>query len=105
MVLAFCAHPWGTSISSSRFRLSLSISRKNGAGSVDGLVVANTTALRPESLQSAAEVVGEKGGLSGAPLKDASTALLRDLYRYSWAPICCIVIERSRHLISFGIVQ
>ena len=59
-------------------------SRKNGAvGSVDGLVVANTTALRPESLQSAGEVVGEKGGLSGAPLKDTSTALLRDLYRYS----------------------
>lgn len=52
-----------------------------GAGGVDGLVVANTTPRRPPSLRSPAALVGEKGGLSGAPLQDAATDLLRDLYR------------------------
>lgn len=48
---------------------------------MDGLVVANTTPRRPPSLRSPAALVGEKGGLSGAPLQDAATDLLRDLYR------------------------
>lgn len=48
---------------------------------MDGLVVANTSALRPPSLRSASALVGEKGGLSGAPLQGSATDLLRDLYR------------------------
>lgn len=44
------------------------------AHGVDGLIVANTTIARPETLRSAH--AGEAGGLSGAPLLAASTAML-----------------------------
>jgi len=44
----------------------------------DGLVVSNTTIARPTSLTGAAR--GQAGGLSGAPLFEPSTALLRDVY-------------------------
>jgi dihydroorotate dehydrogenase len=46
---------------------------------VDGVVVTNTSSLRPDSLQS--EHAGEPGGLSGAPIKDAALETLRDMYR------------------------
>lgn len=42
---------------------------------IDGLVVANTTIARPAGLRS--PHAGEQGGLSGAPLFEPSTALLR----------------------------
>jgi dihydroorotate dehydrogenase len=42
---------------------------------IDGLVVANTTLSRPESLRSARRA--ETGGLSGAPLRALSTDMLR----------------------------
>ncbi len=42
---------------------------------ISGLIVSNTTLARPDTLQS--KHAGEKGGLSGAPLLDPSTALLK----------------------------
>lgn len=45
----------------------------------DGLIVSNTTIARPSTLRSAARY--ETGGLSGAPLREASTAVLRDAAR------------------------
>jgi len=45
---------------------------------LDGLVVANTTVARPESLRGGRR--GEAGGLSGAPLFGPSTALLREFH-------------------------
>jgi len=47
--------------------------------SLDGLTVTNTTIERPESLKSVHRA--EVGGLSGAPLFEASTEVLRDMYR------------------------
>jgi len=41
----------------------------------NGLIVSNTTIARPETLRSAAR--GETGGLSGAPLMEPSTRMLR----------------------------
>jgi dihydroorotate dehydrogenase len=46
---------------------------------IDGLIVSNTTVARPASLRS--PVAHEPGGLSGAPLFEASTALLAEMYR------------------------
>lgn len=45
----------------------------------DGLIVSNTTITRPDSLQSVN--AGETGGLSGKPLFEPSTAVLRQFYR------------------------
>ncbi len=49
------------------------------ATGVDGVVATNTTISRPESLQSGH--ASEKGGLSGAPVFERSTEVLRALYR------------------------
>lgn len=46
---------------------------------IDGLIVSNTTIERPQSLKSALKEEG--GGLSGAPLMDPSTAMLRRIYQ------------------------
>ncbi|MSO99332.1 MAG: quinone-dependent dihydroorotate dehydrogenase [Rhodospirillaceae bacterium] len=48
------------------------------AEGMDGLVVSNTTVMRPASLKSTH--TAESGGLSGAPLFEASTQLLREVY-------------------------
>ncbi len=48
------------------------------AGSLDGLIVSNTTVARPSTLRSPR--AGETGGLSGAPLFESSTAMLRRMY-------------------------
>ncbi len=48
-------------------------------GGADGMIVGNTTVARPDTLRGAARHEG--GGLSGAPLRDASTAILRDTAR------------------------
>ena len=45
---------------------------------LDGLVVTNTTTSRPESLRS--PYAKETGGLSGAPLFDLSTRVLREVF-------------------------
>ncbi|MEZ5999054.1 MAG: quinone-dependent dihydroorotate dehydrogenase, partial [Hyphomonas sp.] len=52
----------------------VSVVRKEGAW-LAGLIVSNTTLSRPDTLQSAHK--GEGGGLSGAPLFDLSTDVLR----------------------------
>ncbi|MEL7028916.1 MAG: quinone-dependent dihydroorotate dehydrogenase [Pseudomonadota bacterium] len=49
-----------------------------GGGGVDGLVVSNTTISRPDGLGS--PHADEKGGLSGRPLFQPSTALLREFH-------------------------
>ena len=49
------------------------------AQGVAGLIVSNTTIARPDSLRSAHKV--EAGGLSGAPLFQRSTEVLRQVYR------------------------
>ena len=46
---------------------------------VDGLIVSNTTVARPDTLRS--RWAGEAGGLSGRPLRDASTRLVAWAYR------------------------
>ncbi|XP_029353378.1 dihydroorotate dehydrogenase (quinone), mitochondrial isoform X2 [Echeneis naucrates] len=45
---------------------------------VDGLMVTNTTVARPETLQD--QHKSEVGGLSGQPLKDLSTSIVREMY-------------------------
>jgi dihydroorotate dehydrogenase len=45
---------------------------------IDGMVVANTTLTR-DGLRSPATLTAEAGGLSGAPLRTRSTALIRDV--------------------------
>ena len=49
------------------------------AGKLDGLIAGNTTISRPETLRS--PLKGEAGGLSGRPLFDLSTEVLRQAYR------------------------
>jgi len=46
---------------------------------IDGMVVANTTVERPASLRSAHK--GERGGLSGAPVREMSLRLLAETYK------------------------
>ncbi|MDO8605818.1 MAG: quinone-dependent dihydroorotate dehydrogenase [Phaeospirillum sp.] len=48
------------------------------AGGLDGLIVSNTTVARPETLRSGN--AKETGGLSGAPLFESSTAMLRRVH-------------------------
>jgi dihydroorotate dehydrogenase len=46
---------------------------------IDGLILTNTTKARPKNLSPA--FAREDGGLSGKPLKERSTALIRNFYR------------------------
>lgn len=46
---------------------------------IDGLVISNTTMARPDSLVSRCKT--ETGGLSGPPLKDVSTNLIREMFK------------------------
>ncbi|GAB6021366.1 hypothetical protein CHUAL_003974 [Chamberlinius hualienensis] len=46
---------------------------------VDGIVISNTTVTRPDSLKSSSK--SEIGGLSGAPLKQISTDMIRRTYK------------------------
>lgn len=48
------------------------------ASNIDGLIVSNTTIERPESLRSTDK--GEAGGLSGKPLFEPSTEMLKRVY-------------------------
>lgn len=47
---------------------------------VDGLIISNTTTARPKTLKNA-DVKNENGGLSGEPLRDASTQMIADMYK------------------------
>ncbi len=60
------------------------------AHGVQGLIVSNTTIARPETLRSAHR--GEAGGLSGAPLFERSTHMLRETAR----------LARGRGLVLIG---
>ena len=53
---------------------------------VDGLVISNTT-LRREGLQSDPKLVAEAGGLSGAPVRELSTAMIRAVAAATKLPI------------------
>lgn len=46
---------------------------------IDGMVVANTTVARPASLTSARK--GERGGLSGPPVREMALALLSEMFK------------------------
>lgn len=46
---------------------------------VDGLIVSNTTIDRPDSLTSPYKT--ETGGLSGKPLREKSTKMIKDMYK------------------------
>ena len=48
---------------------------------IDGLIVSNTTTDRPSTLKSDQTFVEQTGGLSGLPLKDKSTDLIRKVYK------------------------
>lgn len=72
----------------------------------DGMIVSNTTIARPEYLRSAHKA--EQGGLSGAPLRDASTQMLRHVYQLSEGKIPLIGVggimsgEDALHKIKAG---
>lgn len=48
---------------------------------IDGLILTNTTLDRPDTLTP--KISKETGGLSGAPLKDKSTQIIRNFYKYT----------------------
>lgn len=59
-----------------------------GPGNIAGIVATNTTITRPETSDpSAQKVYRETGGLSGRPLRDRSTEVIRHLYRQSHGQI------------------
>ena len=51
-----------------------------GGPLVDGLIISNTTVARPAGLRAPAALLAEAGGLSGRPLLEPSTLLLRRMY-------------------------
>ncbi len=55
---------------------------------LDGLIVGNTTLARPDSLKDPSR--GESGGLSGAPLMEPSTRLLRRFHDACAGRLCLI---------------
>jgi hypothetical protein len=62
---------------------------------IDGLIVSNTTIERPDSLKSAHK--GEVGGLSGRPLLQMSTNVLRDMYRLTNGKVRCGKLSTNHH--------
>jgi len=54
-------------------------------GGLNGLIVSNTTIARPETLQS--PLAQETGGLSGQPLFDSSTTILRRMYALTYGRV------------------
>jgi len=55
---------------------------------IDGVICGNTTMERPESLRS--ECKKESGGLSGEPLRDMSTKLVRDMFEMTKGEIVIV---------------
>ena len=62
---------------------------------MDGLIVSNTTLQRPANMKSVHS--SEKGGLSGAPLKDLSTQTVSEFYHLTKGAINknALVIARA----------
>lgn len=52
---------------------------RNNLSRIDGLIVSNTTTSRPANLKSENSV--QSGGLSGPPLKDLSTKMIKEMYQ------------------------
>jgi dihydroorotate dehydrogenase len=52
-----------------------------GPRSLAGIVATNTTITRPAAEETSARVFAETGGLSGRPLRERSTEIIRHLYR------------------------
>lgn len=50
---------------------------------VDGIIVSNTTTKRPDTLITKGDVLNEKGGLSGRPLKPLALQALRTIHKYT----------------------
>lgn len=48
---------------------------------IDGMIISNTTISRPPYITN--KVVNESGGLSGKPLGPLSTAIIKDMYKYT----------------------
>lgn len=46
---------------------------------IDGLIISNTTLQRPNLTNQ--DIANETGGLSGKPLKDLSTNMIRDMFK------------------------
>mmetsp|Transcript_27415 Transcript_27415/g.68790 ORF Transcript_27415/g.68790 Transcript_27415/m.68790 type:complete len:449 (+) Transcript_27415:1248-2594(+) len=57
---------------------------------VDAIVVGNTTVSRPESLRGDPAVIAEAGGLSGAPLKELSNRVLKEMYEATGGRIALV---------------
>lgn len=58
------------------------IKKKCGSARVSGVILTNTTVSRPENCSSSgSNTYQEIGGLSGVPLRDMSTKVIRDFYR------------------------
>lgn len=57
---------------------------------VDGLIISNTTTQRPEGISS------EQGGLSGRPLAQPSTQLIRDMYKLTKGQF--VIVGKSTQL-------
>lgn len=58
---------------------------------VDGLIVANTSLQRPDSLKS--ENAIQPGGLSGRPIRDLSTRCISEMYRSKRKKLEKIILE------------
>lgn len=59
-----------------------------GPGNIAGIVATNTTITRPKTEDPAGKkIYAETGGLSGRPLRDRSTEVIRHLYRQSHGQI------------------
>mmetsp|Transcript_25336 Transcript_25336/g.37313 ORF Transcript_25336/g.37313 Transcript_25336/m.37313 type:complete len:505 (+) Transcript_25336:136-1650(+) len=56
-------------------------SENDGKLGVDGLIISNTTVSRPDTLLSSRNNINQRGGLSGAPLKQISTDCIRKMYK------------------------
>lgn len=53
----------------------------NDRSAIDGLIISNTTVTRPSSLLSDPKLIYEEGGLSGPPLRQLSTNVIRKMYK------------------------
>ena len=52
----------------------------SSASKIDGIVATNTTTSRPTSTPQTEKIFSEDGGLSGAPLNEKSTELIRHIF-------------------------
>jgi dihydroorotate dehydrogenase len=57
---------------------------------IDGIIVSNTTIARPATLKAPADVVAQTGGLSGAPVREPSLAVLRRMYELTGGKVTLV---------------